>query len=82
MVLSRCKSKGGEAFLSDDHVSAGERLREDFELAQIDVGANFDWQAALKAPEEPTATSDAQNVYSPHFMILGPVLGTLCCASF
>ena len=83
VVLSRRKSKDGEAFLSDEHVSAGERLREDFELAQIDVGANFDWQAALKAPEEPTATSDAQKRVFAALHDLGPGLGDVvlrtCC---
>lgn len=36
IALSRRKDRDGNLFLSDELVRAGERLREDFELAQID----------------------------------------------
>ena len=60
-----------------------ERLREDFELAQIDIGANFDWQAALRAPEELTAASDAPKRVFTALYDLGPGRGDVvlrtCC---
>ena len=34
-ALARRRDKGGQPFLTDDLVTAGERLREDFELAQM-----------------------------------------------
>ena len=83
VFLSRRKGKDVEAFLADEHVSAGERLREDFELAQIEVGGNFDWQAAVKAPEQPAATNDAQQRVFAALHDLGPDLGDVvlrtCC---
>jgi hypothetical protein len=43
-LLARRRDKEGAPFLSEDLVSAGERLREDFELAQMGprVGQNWD----------------------------------------
>ncbi|WP_460273509.1 DUF6456 domain-containing protein [Celeribacter sp. ULVN23_4] len=43
MVLSRRRDKDGGLFLSPELVAAAERLREDFELAQMAVGAKMDW---------------------------------------
>ena len=36
-ALARRRDREGERFLSDDLVHAGERLREDFELAQMEA---------------------------------------------
>ena len=47
MILSRRREKDGELFLAPTQVSAGERLREDFELAQMVQGASYDWEALL-----------------------------------
>ena len=47
MILSRRREKDGELFLAPAQVSAGERLREDFELAQMVQGASYDWEALL-----------------------------------
>ena len=41
--LARRKDKNGEAFLNDELVAAGERLREDFELAQMGPRVAQDW---------------------------------------
>jgi len=46
--LARRRDKDGRPFLSRDMVRAGERLREDFELAHVGQGAaGFDWTRAL-----------------------------------
>ncbi|WP_224823733.1 DUF6456 domain-containing protein [Cognatishimia sp. MH4019] len=50
--LSRRRDKDGNVFLSEDLVTAGERLREDFELGQLGPYAPADWEAFLnQAPE-------------------------------
>lgn len=41
--LSRRKDRDGQAFLSADLVRAGERLREDFELSQLDPNEVKNW---------------------------------------
>ncbi|MCF6443260.1 DUF6456 domain-containing protein [Nereida sp. MMG025] len=45
--LSRRKDKSGTPFLSEDLVIVGERLREDFELAQIDTRTIKSWEALV-----------------------------------
>ena len=48
IALSRRRDKSGDRFLSEDLVRAGERLREDFELAHIGPGAvTMDWTRML-----------------------------------
>jgi len=47
--LARRKDRDGSFFLSHDLVSSGERLREDFELAQVGVEAPIDWESFLSA---------------------------------
>ena len=47
MALSRRKDKNGKMFLAPDLVSAGERLREDFELAQIGPRTTQNWDSFL-----------------------------------
>lgn len=45
--LARRRDKGGAAFLSPDLVAAGERLREDFELAQMGPRVTQNWDRFL-----------------------------------
>lgn len=44
IALSRRRDRDGKPFLAEDLVTAGERLREDFELAQVgsDIGQNWE----------------------------------------
>ena len=46
-ALARRKDKNGEAFLTDAQVTAGERLREDFELAQMGPRVAQNWDRFL-----------------------------------
>ena len=46
-ALSRRKDKDGKPFLSPDLVAAGERLREDFELAQMGPRITQNWENFL-----------------------------------
>jgi len=48
-ALARRRDKDGQAFLTDDLVSAGERLREDFELAQMGPRVAQNWDRFLTA---------------------------------
>lgn len=48
-ALARRRDKGGEQFLGDDLVAAGEKLREDFELAQMGASVTQNWDAFLTA---------------------------------
>ncbi|MDA7424546.1 DUF6456 domain-containing protein [Thalassococcus lentus] len=47
IALARRKDKSGDAFLNEELVAAGERLREDFELAQIGPRAAQNWDTFL-----------------------------------
>lgn len=58
MSLSRRRDERGEPFLAREAVAAGERLREDFELAQRQEDWPTDWDAVLEGlpaapPPEP-----------------------------
>ena len=46
-VLGRKRDKGGAAYLSADLIEAGERLREDFELAQMGPRVTQNWERFL-----------------------------------
>ncbi len=48
-ALARRRDKNGAAFLTDDQVTAGERLREDFELAQMGPRVAQNWDRFLTA---------------------------------
>ncbi|MFN6952399.1 MAG: DUF6456 domain-containing protein [Albidovulum sp.] len=48
-VLARRKDKDGTPFLTPDLVAAGERLREDFELAQLGPRVTQNWDRFLTA---------------------------------
>lgn len=47
-ALARRRDSDGERFLSDDLVHAGERLREDFELAQMEADVAQNWDGFLE----------------------------------
>lgn len=47
LQLARRKGDNGQPFLSGDQVKAGERLREDYELAMRSAGTEADWAAWL-----------------------------------
>ena len=48
-ALARRRDKDGSVFLTDDLVTAGERLREDFELAQMGPRVAQNWDRFLTA---------------------------------
>ncbi|MEP0250110.1 MAG: DUF6456 domain-containing protein [Roseobacter sp.] len=58
-ALARRKDKNGEAFLSDDLVTVGERLREDFELAQIGPQVAQNWDNFLTSGARGTYVADS-----------------------
>ncbi len=49
LALARRRDKSGQPFLSDELVTAGERLREDFELAQMGPKVAQNWDRFLTA---------------------------------
>jgi Domain of unknown function (DUF6456) len=90
-ALSRRRDKDGEPFLSVQQVAAGERLREDFELAQIGPRVAQNWDRFLTAgdsggyPTEAGAggSSSARDRVALALRELGPGLGDMvlrtCC---
>ncbi|WP_123792367.1 DUF6456 domain-containing protein [Pacificibacter maritimus] len=90
MTLSRRRDKDGEMFLPPELVGAAERLREDFELAQMDAGAAQDWEQYLTSGAVPETAKDTAG-YGPQaakarvvaaLVDLGPGLGDValrCC---
>ncbi len=51
-ALARRRDKDGKLFLSDDLVAAGERLREDFELAQMGPRVAQNWDSFMTGPQK------------------------------
>lgn len=51
IALARRRDKDGKLFLSDDLVAAGERLREDFELAQMGPRVAQNWDNFMTGPQ-------------------------------
>ncbi|MGH1413155.1 MAG: DUF6456 domain-containing protein [Pelagimonas sp.] len=86
-ALARRKDKEGTAFLSDELVAAGERLREDFELAQMGPRLTQNWDEFLTSDEsssngEGAGTDAAQTRLQAALRDLGPGLGDValrCC---
>ncbi len=86
-ALSRRKDKDGTPFLSDALVAAGERLREDFELAQIGPRVEQNWDQFLTGGGSQNmgpanGTSAAQGRLQAALKDLGPGLGDValrCC---
>jgi len=58
-ALARRKDKTGEPFLTDDLVTAGERLREDFELAQMGPSVAQNWDRFLTCGGRGTFVADS-----------------------
>src|SRR6056297_928242 len=52
IALARRRDRDGSRFLSDDLVRAGERLREDFELAQMGARVTQNWDRFLGHVDE------------------------------
>ncbi|WP_204114367.1 DUF6456 domain-containing protein [Shimia biformata] len=52
--LARRRDKDGKPFLDDSLVAAGERLREDFEISQMEPGTTQNWDHFLTAGVETT----------------------------
>lgn len=90
MTLSRRRDKDGEMFISPELVAAAERLREDFELAQMSPRATKNWDRFLAEGTRNTFDGDASG-FGPDaatarvaaaLMDLGPGLGDValrCC---
>lgn len=91
-VLGRKRDKGGAAYLGADLIEAGERLREDFELAQMGPRIAQNWERFLTAggrgdlsqgrgPGE--GPSKARNRVTQALEALGPGLSDIvfrvCC---
>ena len=90
-VLARRRDPGGQPFLGPDLVTAGERLREDFELAQMAPRTTQNWERFLTAGvQEGTARggpadgpAGARKRVQDALAELGPGLGDMalrtCC---
>ncbi|MEP6021144.1 MAG: DUF6456 domain-containing protein [Paracoccaceae bacterium] len=90
-ALARRRDKSGQPFLSDDLVGAGERLREDFELAQMGPRVAQNWDRFLAGNAIGVFAADSGVGNGPHgarkrvasaLKHLGPGLGDVvlrCC---
>jgi DNA-binding MarR family transcriptional regulator len=89
-TLARRRDKDGSPFLTSDLVAAGERLREDFELAQLGPRVTQNWQKFLTGDRpdfgssEPgeNGSSRARDRVAAALADLGPGLGDValrCC---
>jgi len=87
--LARRRDKDGSPFLTDDLVRAGERLREDFELAQMGPNVTQNWDRFLTAGVESGlngsktgGSAAAERRVAEALRDLGPGLGDVvlrCC---
>ena len=89
-LLSRRKGKDGKAFLSAELVTAGERLREDFELSQMGQNITQNWDTILTGQIDggqrdtgnPSSASSASERFKSAMKALGPGLSEIalyCC---
>jgi hypothetical protein len=90
-VLARRRDKDGRVFLDHDMVAAAERLREDFELAQMGPRVAQNWDRFLTGGDKAGFTGDAGLSSGPQsardrvaaaLRDLGPGLGDValrCC---
>lgn len=91
-TLARRRDRDGNPFLGPALVAAAERLREDFEIAQIGAGAAQNWERFLSAPRPASAAAPpripgdgqraARERVSAALRDLGPGLGDMalrCC---
>lgn len=91
IALARRKDKDGKPFLSDPMVYAGERLREDFEVAQMEARTTQNWDSFLTGGAGTVAgsgtgaigsASDARARVAAALTNLGPGLSDIvlrCC---
>ncbi len=91
LSLARRRDKDGKPFLADDLVAAGERLREDFELAQMGPRTTQNWDKFLTGGKLPQMPGDGGMAEGPRaardrvfdaLSELGPGLGDValrCC---
>lgn len=91
VALSRRRDKDGRSFLSDQMVAAGERLREDFELAQMGPRVAQNWDRFLTGGDRGSFSGDSGLAEGPKaardrvlaaLTDLGPGLGDVvlrCC---
>lgn len=90
VLLSRRRGTDGERFLSDQLVRAGERLREDFEMAQVTLTPDLEWDAVLDTFDArhdgalARATRSARRSVRRALEDLGPGLSDVClrCCCF
>lgn len=77
-LLARRRDKSGRLFLEPSLVRAGERLREDFELAQISgkMGETFDLQSLASSPIGGSGAAQERMVAA--LQDLGPGLADVC----
>ncbi|WP_425070783.1 DUF6456 domain-containing protein [Sagittula sp. S175] len=86
-ALGRRRDKDGEAFLNEELIAAGERLREDFELAQMGPRTTQNWDQFLTAgvsthPGAGGGSTAAQERLQAALKDLGAGLGDValrCC---
>jgi hypothetical protein len=91
VVLARRRDKDGKPFLTPDLVAAAERLREDFELAQMGPRVTQNWERFLTGAERikpkpgsgpRDASQSPRDRVSAALRDLGPGLGDMvlrCC---
>jgi hypothetical protein len=86
--LARRRDRDGALFLSREQVATGERLREDFELAQLATGGRSGWEQAALGPMPALRPDAAPGAVAAHDRVrmalhdLGPGLGDVvlrCC---
>lgn len=64
-ALARRKGKDGKPFLTDELVAAGERLREDFELAQMGPSVAQNWDRFLTGGQSGGFSGDSGVGFGP-----------------
>lgn len=81
--LARRRDRDGRPFLNRELVSAGERLREDFELASLEGKDAIDWtQCIMSEPRAISPSAGPQERVIAALSDLGPGLGDValrCC---
>ncbi|MEM6375307.1 MAG: DUF6456 domain-containing protein [Pseudomonadota bacterium] len=90
VLLARRRDGDGARFLSEEMVRAGERLREDFEMAQVELHPDAEWESVLDAfdpqgsEDLARATKSARGSVRRALEDLGPGLSdvTLRCCCF
>lgn len=89
LLLARHRDMDGQPFLTPGMIAAGERLREDFELAQVGPRVTQNWEGFLTAGIEASrntfggGSSSARDRVAAALRDLGPGLGDvalrICC---